>query len=114
MINKILYDISTEFYKNETAQMNLRKYDAMTKHEGWIVHQGLMILIANKIAEAMLTERFTKLSREDKDTNQRAFYMTKEIIDFLLNPLKGAKKYAAIQQHNQKLGATGRKRPKGA
>ena len=113
MIERILHDISTDFYKSEAAHNNFRKYEAMTKHEGWSIHQGLMILIANKLAESMLTAKFTKLSKEDKDTNQRAFYMTKEIIDFLLNPLKGAKRYAAIQQYNKNLEATKGKQPKG-
>ena len=60
----------------------------------------------------MLTEKFTNLSKEEKDTSQRALFMTKEVIEFLLDPLKGAKKYAAIQQHNKQLEATGRKQPR--
>ena len=114
MIKKLLYDISVDFYKDEMSQANFKKYDHMKKHEGWPVHQGLMILIANKIAETMLSEKFTKLNKDEKDAQQRAFYIAKEIIDFLLDPLKGANKYAAIKKYHKKLEATGkRKRPQG-
>ena len=114
MIKKLLYDISVEFYKSETAQSNFTKYDHMKNHEGWVVHQSLLVTIANKIAETMLSEKFTKLNKDEKDAQQRAFYIAKEIIDFLLDPLKGAKNYAAIERYHKKLEATGkRKRPQG-
>jgi len=114
MIKKILQEISVEIYKTEGAHMRFKKYAHMRTHEGWQVHQSLLISIANKLAETMLSEKFTKLDKEEKDANQRALYMTKEIIDFLLDPLKGAKNYAAITEWHKKLEATGRKRPKGA
>ena len=114
MIKKILYDISVDFYRDERSQANFKKYDHMRQHEGWPMHQGFMIMIANKLAESMLTEKFTNLNKEEKDAHQRALFIAKEIIDFLLDPLKGANKYAAIRQYHKKLEATGkRKQPKG-
>lgn len=94
--------------------MHLRKYAHMRQHEGWPVHQALLVNIANKLAETMLSEEFTRLDRDKKDIQQQVLYNTKEIIDFLLDPMKGAKTYAATQRWHQKLEATGtRKRPTG-
>jgi hypothetical protein len=60
----------------------------------------------------MLSEEYTKLSPDEKDAQQRGYFISKEIIDFLLNPMKGAEKYAAVMRHNKKMQETTQKRPK--
>ena len=94
MIRKLLSKISIDLYNSENRTNNYRNYASMRNHPGWTVHQKLIVTIANKMSEHMLSSEFSKLSAEDMKANQRAFYMTKEIIDFLLDPLKGAKNYA--------------------
>ena len=96
MIKKILYDISVAFFKDEEKQRLYRQYQAMTEHQGWKVHQGMIVEVANRISAYMLTEQFTRLDKEEKDAQQRAFFIAKEIIEFLFDPLKGADKYAKI------------------
>jgi len=110
MIKHLLHKISVNFYDTQVQQLDC--YERMKQHEGWSVHQGIILTIANEIALLMLSEKFAKLDKDEKDAQQRAFYHTKEIIDFLLDPLKGANKHAAIKQYTKKLGATKRKRPK--
>ncbi len=114
MIKKVLHNISTAFMSSEENVRKAEMYMEMHKSPGWPIHQGLMIQIGNEISLYMLSEKFTKLDKDEKDAQQRAFYIAKEIIDFLVDPLKGARKYAAIKQHNIKMGATGKKQPKGS
>ena len=103
MIKKLLREISIDMYKSEDRTSNYFKYAKMRNHDGWAVHQMFMVAIANKLSECLLSAEFTKLNIEEKDANQRAFYMTKEIINFLMDPLKGANKYAKVALHNKKM-----------
>ena len=103
MIKKTLHELSKSFLATEDNQRAWVKYNDMTQHTGWKVHQALIVSIGNKLCEYMLTPEFTKLDKDEKDAQQRAFFIAKEIIDFLLNPLKGAEKYAAIKRHNKKI-----------
>ena len=77
-------------------EYDMAKYNSFAKNSGIEVYN----LIKNS------RENLTKLDKEEKDAQQRAFYHTKEIIDFLIDPLKGANKYAAYKQHNKKMEAT--------
>ncbi len=114
MIEKFLGELSRAFWATEENQRLYAYYHDMTKTEGWKTHQTLLVKICNELSVYMFSKEFTELTKEEKDTQQRAFVMTKEIIDFLMNPLKGAERMAAIQQYNQKLESTMRKKPKGA
>lgn len=114
MIKTVLRKISEGLLRTEEGNRLAVNYIEMQNHLGWKTHQGVLIQIANEITQYMLSETFTKLDIHEKDAQQRSFFITKEIIDFLLNPMKGAEKYAAIMQHNQRMEATQKKRPQGA
>lgn len=107
MISKMLHKLSLELWRTEQGQQELQKYNLLKDHPGWKVHQSMLIALGNNVSLYMLSRDYTALDKEEKDAQQRAFYYTKEIIDFLLNPLEGANKMAAIERHNKKqLGAT--------
>jgi len=107
MISKILHRMSVELGRTDQGQQEAQKYHLLKDHPGWKVHQSMLIALGNNISLYMLSRDFTALDKEEKDAQQRAFYYTKEIIDFLLNPLEGANKMAAIERHNKKQsGAT--------
>lgn len=108
MIKGLLTSISVDLFKTEDRTNNLMKYAKMREQPGWRVHQMLLVAIGNKMSEHMLSKEFSKLSAEDIKTNQRAFYYTKEVIDFLIDPLKVAKRLAKISLHNEKMGTTTR------
>ena len=96
----MLRKISHSLASTDNGQQVFQQYKELTQHPGWKVHQGFIIEIANNLAAELLSEGFTKLSKEEKDAQQRAMFIAKEIIDFLNDPLKGAKQYATYQQHN--------------
>ena len=112
MIRGMLHKISVEFLQTEEGNRLGRQYVEMQGSPGWKVHESILISIANEIALSMLSSEYTKLSPADKDAQQRGYFIAKEIIDFLINPLRGAEKYAAIKRHNKKMEAT-QKQPKG-
>jgi hypothetical protein len=106
MIKKILGEISKDLYRDDEKHGIILKYKKMQEHEGWKSHQIFVAMIANKMSECMFSKEFTNLNKDDKDAYQRSFSITKEIIDFLFDPLKGAENYAKIMAYNKNLGAT--------
>ena len=82
------------------------------RHDGWDVYQGILITVSHKITEYMLSKKFTELDAMEKDVQQRAFFMTKELFTFLLDPLKDIRKAEKLMQHNKKMQeATEKKQP---
>jgi len=63
-------------------------YEAMKAHPGWSVHRSIIGNIKIAIVKEMLSERFTKLTANEKDSQQKAFFMVDEILNYLLNPLE--------------------------
>lgn len=106
MISTILHKMSVAFLASEENRASFVKYENMRKEAGWKVYQSLIVSLANAISNYMLSADFTRLDKAEKDAQQRAFFCFKELMDFLLDPLKGANKYAAIKRHNKKMGAT--------
>ena len=113
-IEKILYELSKALVSSENGQNILNQYRDLQAHPSWKSYQGFLVEIANQLAGSMLTKDYTDLDKEQKDALQRAIYISKEVIDFLIDPTKGAIRYAAIKQYNQRLEATmrGSNRPK--
>jgi len=102
MIAKILRNISIALGTDHGEQY-YRKYLELTQHESWSIHQGLIIEIANGMSKYMLSKEFTKLDAKEKDAQQRAMFISKEVIDFLLDPAKGLKQHKVIQLYNKKM-----------
>lgn len=102
----ILAEIS-EAYAND---QKLNTYWRMREDPGWAVHQEILLLIRGKMAEELLSSRFTKLDKDEKDAQQRAYAYCDEIVRFLLNPMEKAIKKAnfrlAIDKELIKMGAT--------
>ena len=95
-MKKILAEVSMVFrdITQPTIQKKISAYTQMKGQYGWSVHQELLMLIRGKMAEEILSERFTKLDATEKDARQRAYHMADNLIMFLLNPLKKAQEAA--------------------
>lgn len=89
----------------------VKHYFDLMEHHGWKTHEKFLIEMLNAIQNYMFSEEFTNLDIKEKDVQQRVFYHVREIVQFLVNPMKGANINAAIKQHNKKIGK--QKRPKG-
>jgi len=113
MIKKLLREVSKEVWASNPKNNTLFKYAQLRDSPQWKVHQMFLTLIANKLVEYMLSEEFSELSAPDMKANQRAMLMTKEIIDFLFDPLKGIKNTLRIEAHNRTEATKHRKRPQG-
>jgi hypothetical protein len=105
MIEKIVREMSKGFGSEQGRSM-YEKYKELRKQEGWKVHQGLIIQVANELSQYLLSKEFTYLDKEEKDARQRAIYISKEIIDFLLDPVAGLDRHNAINIHNKRMEAT--------
>ena len=90
--------MSKHFGEDDEGRQNYHKYQQMMEQPGWKVHQAMVVDIANNLAGYMLTEEFTNLDREEKDVQQRAIFMTKAIIEFLLDPVREYHRLERLKQ----------------
>ena len=100
-MKKILHDVTVHYLSTEERDRKLTAYSRLMKNENWPVHSEFLLLIRGMIAEEVLSDRFTKLDKEEKDSRQRAFNNVDALIQFLLNPIKNAENIAKIKRHNQ-------------
>ena len=85
-MKEIIRDISIHYFKTNQDDRKMSTYIAMMQqHPGWEVHRELLFLLRGKLAEELLSARFTKLDKDEKDAKQRAYAYCDELIMFLLN-----------------------------
>ena len=85
----------------ENVERTLTRYQNLTKNDDWQIYQNLIINISNKIAQYMLSKEYSELDEREKDVQQRVFYMTKELFEFVLDPAKDARKANKIMEYNK-------------
>jgi hypothetical protein len=102
VIDGLLNKISKHLFFTDDGKKSWGQYEALTQHNGWRTHQALLVSIMNEVSTYMLSPNYTKLDKDEKDIQQRAFYIVKETANFLLDPLANARKYAAINAANTK------------
>ena len=105
MISRITDSIS-KFFGTDDGQNAYHKYEQMMKTEGFEIHKRVLVEIANGLLQYMVTKTFTDLDQKQKDVEQRAIFECKELIDFLLDPLKGLKRHNLIAAHNKRMQQT--------
>ena len=112
-MRKIIRETAKLFLENNDDDRKLSAYYALRDQPGWEVHVEILSIIRYKMAHEVLSERFTQLSKEDKDTHQRAYAHVDELIKFLINPLaKSMKRQQFKYAFDQKMG-TGVKNGRG-
>ena len=97
-MRKILNELSAHYANFEENLQKITVYGQMKQHPGWNVHQELLMLCRGKLAEEVLSKRFTELESTEKDVRQRAYAMVDDFIKFLLNPLAKAQKRAEFMR----------------
>ena len=105
MISRITESIS-KFFGTADGEIAYHKYEQMTKTEGFEIHKRILVEIANGLLQYMVTQKFTDLDQKQKDVEQRAIFECKELIDFLLDPIKGLRRHKLIVAHNKKMQQT--------
>ena len=69
-------------------------------------------MLRGKIAEDLLSRRFSEQDAYTKDVEQKAYMMVDELIRFLLNPLEMAQRRAEFARNFEKaVESTYRKKP---
>ncbi len=96
-------EISVAYWKSNNEDRKLTNYVAMRQHPGWPVLEEFLLLMRGKMAENILSKRFTKLDKEAKDIQQRTYHNMDEVIRFLLDPVTNARKLYKIATHNKQM-----------
>ena len=111
-VTKILQKVSFDLWAAEHADRTLTRYQNLTRLDDWKVFQNLIVSIGNGISKYMLSKEYSELDSLEKDVQQRVFYMTKELLEFIIDPAKDARKANKIMQYNKMREATyNKKRP---
>lgn len=105
MISRITNSL-TSFFSTPDGEVAYHKYEQMMKTEGFQVHKAFLVQIGNGLLEYMVSRKFTDLDEKQKDVQQRAIFECKEVIDFLLDPIKGLKRHNLIAAHNKRMSRT--------
>ena len=113
MIKKILHQLSIGYQQSEDRINAMKHYGNMMEHPGWKTHEQFLLEITNALNHYVFSEQFTKLDPETKDIEQRVLFHLREVMQFLVNPLRGANINAAIQKHNKRMEKQPKKRPAG-
>ena len=95
----------------ENVERTLTRYHNLRTSDDWRVYQNLIISIGNGISQYMLSKDYSELDSLEKDVQQRVFFMTKELLEFMMDPAKSARKANNVMQYNRQQEATYRKRP---
>ena len=98
----------TKFFATSDGEVAYHKYHDMMESEGGRVHKAFLVEIANGLLKYMMSEKYTNLTAYQKDVEQRAIFECKELIDFLMDPAKGLKRYNLIAAHNKRMDQTTR------
>jgi len=102
-LKHLLDHITKDLLKDGKAPLKL--YVEMRNHPGWETHKDVIARIRLGIVKDMLSERFTKLSPVEKDSQQKAYFLTDQILHYLLNPLEIEEKRAAFKlKHSKTMG----------
>ena len=113
-ISRILKKVSFDLWAAENIDRTLTRYQNLTRSDDWRVYQNLIIAIGNGISQYMLSKDYSELDSLEKDVQQRVFYMTKELLEFMIDPAKNARSANKVMQYNRQQEATfqrGGKRP---
>lgn len=106
---KILSDIARGLWATPEGQRELTVYREMQKHPGWKAHQVVLATVAQELKNRMVRRDFTDLPPAEKDSQQRAYAMVHEAVEFLLNPMAYVDRQAAVSMHNQAMQEATRK-----
>lgn len=105
-LDKILRNIAAELANTENGQQSYVKYHDMTKHPGWKVYQSIVVSVANAMAQYLVSKDFALMQPDEKDREQWAIYLSKEVIEFLLDPMKHNRFQRAVNIHNAAMEAS--------
>lgn len=98
----ILLEVAQWWEQSEEFQRGLQNYDRIIQSKEWKFIRDLLLGLQGVIANDVLSRGFTSLSATEKDVQQRSYYQTIQILEFLLNPIKWMKKQRRWKDHQFK------------
>ena len=102
-MKKLLNDITKKLRSN--GDESLKMYYEMFKHPGWETHRTIIAEIRMGIISELLSERFTKLPPDEKDSQQKAFHITDQVLQYLLHPMAVEQKREDFKaKHSKSMG----------
>jgi len=99
-MKRLLSEITRKLRKNGDEPFTV--YAEMRNHPGWETHRQIIAELRLGIVHELLSERFTKLNPREKDSQQKAFHMTDQILQYLLFPLEVEQKRAKFEMGHHK------------
>jgi hypothetical protein len=83
---KVLYNTNTEF------KQQLDNFNRAVGSKEWKFFKDAILTVKGMIYVEMLSQRFTDLDPQEKDTTQKVYFEIVQLLDFFSNPLGWIKK----------------------
>ena len=115
-MKNLLNQFHEYFQQSDDFKQQIVNYQRMLKTKEWRTHYDLLMTIKGIMANDMFSRKYTSLDAQEKDVVQKTYYNINQILDFLLNPVKGIEKqgkWATFSSQLNRLKDKGKPNQKG-
>ena len=94
----------TVFYDSyDDFQRKVSQFQRAIESPEWEFYREHILVIKSQMANNLLSDKFTKMSAEEKDILQQAYYQLNQILDYLDSPVKWFKHRNRFKQVTSNL-----------
>lgn len=84
----LLREFPKLYQSHDEYRRQLEKYQRTIKTDEWKFVRDTLLTIRGTIYDELLSARYTQLTAEEKDIEQKTYYNIIQVLDFLENPLR--------------------------
>lgn len=85
-MKRFVKQIAKLYASDEVAAQGFEKFYRLRQEDGWIEFVRMIHIIQGLMAQELLGDKFTELSKEEKDIRQRTYAGLRVFLSFLENP----------------------------
>ena len=100
-MRKILKEISEQYTKNDIDAQTLDRFIRLYQNDDFRFFTECIMVIRGFIGNEFLSDRFDKLSPEQKDIEHRVYKEVWEFLEFILDPRKFARVTKKFETYNK-------------
>jgi hypothetical protein len=97
-MKSLLSDFVVFYRAYDDFQQKVDQYQHAIESKEWSFFREHLLVIKSRMANNLLSKKFTELSATEKDIIQKTYYNINQIIDYLDNPVKWFKHRNKLQQ----------------
>jgi len=91
-VKSLLSDFTVFYETYDDFQRKVDQYQRAVESPEWAFFREHLLVIKSRMANNLLSKKFTDMSSEEKDVIQKTYYNINQILDYLDSPVKWFKK----------------------